>query len=143
MRKARNQYRRGVAVEYEVREVLRADGWAVMRGAGSKGYWWTWKPDLIASRPHEWRCSGIHAVCTAFEKAGWMIESVDRGEAEWDAFDPECVALKVTRGGASAAWIRTMEVGIGESYPVIDQVLIQVKRGGRACTSRSTHSTRR
>ncbi len=45
---------RGRALEHSARKMLEADGWSVMRGAGSKGHFDSVegkvKPDLIASK---------------------------------------------------------------------------------------------
>lgn len=143
VKRAVNHYRRGVAVEYLVRNLLKKEGWAVIRGAGSKGYWWCWKPDLIASRPRERRGDGLRAVCEAFVNDGWVIEPPTSEMCKRDFFHPERVALKVTRGGTFEVWIRTMVVVLEKDYPLMDQVLLQVKRGGRGCTSHSTHNTSR
>lgn len=43
-------YRHGVAVEYEVKKLFESAGWSVIRGAGSKGQWADFKPDLIATK---------------------------------------------------------------------------------------------
>lgn len=43
-------YRQGVAVEYEVKKLFERAGWSVIRGAGSKGQWVDFKPDLIATK---------------------------------------------------------------------------------------------
>ena len=45
---------RGRALEHEAKKMLEADGWSVMRGAGSKGHFDSVdgkvKPDLIATK---------------------------------------------------------------------------------------------
>lgn len=44
------KYKQGVAVEYEVKKLFESAGWSVIRGAGSKGKWADFKPDLIATK---------------------------------------------------------------------------------------------
>lgn len=45
-----NRYRRGRALEYDVRALFERDGWSVIRGAGSKGEVDGMKADLVASK---------------------------------------------------------------------------------------------
>lgn len=45
-----NTARKGRALEHSVRALLEADGWQVIRGAGSKGMVADWKADLLATK---------------------------------------------------------------------------------------------
>lgn len=45
-----NTAHKGRALEHQIRHLLEADGWQVIRGAGSKGAVLDWKADLLASK---------------------------------------------------------------------------------------------
>jgi hypothetical protein len=66
---ARGKYRKGTAFERKIRDQLHAFGYAVARGAGSKG---TSKADLVAFSPHG-------AILIIQAKTNGIISA-----AEWD-----------------------------------------------------------
>lgn len=45
-----NTAKKGANLERYIRQLLEADGWSVIRGAGSKGEALQWKADLVASK---------------------------------------------------------------------------------------------
>lgn len=63
-----SKYSRGRALEYDVAETLRADGWQIIRGAGSKGEFAFpdapdgVKSDLVASRIGRTNKDEIHIL---------------------------------------------------------------------------------
>lgn len=45
-----NTARKGASLERYIRKLFEADGWSVIRGAGSKGEVLDWKSDLVATK---------------------------------------------------------------------------------------------
>lgn len=45
-----NTAQKGATLERHIRQLLEADGWSVIRGAGSKGEVLKWKTDLLATK---------------------------------------------------------------------------------------------
>lgn len=55
-------YSRGIAVEREIKNLLEANGWSCMRGAGSKGEVFNEKADLIATRVGRSNIDDLHIL---------------------------------------------------------------------------------
>ena len=45
-----NTAKKGASLERYIRQLLEADGWSVIRGAGSKGKALGWEADLVATK---------------------------------------------------------------------------------------------
>lgn len=72
------QYRQGVRLEYEVKALFEAAGWSVVRGAGSKGKWAEFKPDLIATKetPTALKEVGIVTGTVTLTRSGRQVDQV-------------------------------------------------------------------
>ena len=69
-----NPVAKGARLERAVRALLETDGWVVMRGAGSKGFFdspeGTVKPDLIASKRGRANKSTLQIILIQCKVAG-------------------------------------------------------------------------
>jgi Holliday junction resolvase len=65
-----SNYSRGRALEYDVRGLFEADGWSVIRGAGSKGEVDGMKADLVATRRGTKNADTVYIVVMQCKREG-------------------------------------------------------------------------